>query len=113
MRAFEESLGRHRRQNPGKLAHLGDVALPEERALVGVETAGEKVECYSPAVCPERLRVIDRRERVVIGDEIKGFALRLKRDGRPHHPEIIPDMKNAGGLNAGKNAHERSAVFNV
>src|SRR5205085_11096750 len=93
---------------PGELGHLRDIALPEERAPLHVETAGQKVQRDPPAICPQRLRIIDRSEGVIIGNEIKGLVCRrfLERDRRPHHPEIISDMKNAGGLDAGKNAHD-------
>src|SRR5437588_9912628 len=108
MSAFEKRFRRHRRQNPGELGHPRDIALPEERPPLHVETAGQKVQREPPAICPQRLRIIDRGESVIIGDEIKGLVCRrfLERDRRPHHPEIISDMKNAGGLNAGKNAHD-------
>src|SRR5207248_9451179 len=92
-------------QNPGEFGHLGHVALPEGCAAIRIETASEKIQCYSPAIGSECFRIIDRRERVIIGDEIKRLALCLERNCRPHHPEIISDVKNAGGLNAGKNAH--------
>ena len=46
---------------------------------------------------------------MIIGDEIKRLALGLERDRGPHHAEIVADVEDAAGLDAGKNAHgERS-----
>ena len=42
---------------------------------------------------------------MVVGDEIKRLAFILQGNRRPHHTEVIPDMKDATGLDAGKNAH--------
>src|SRR5437762_9348153 len=42
---------------------------------------------------------------MIIGDEVKRFALGLKRDGRSHHAEVIADVQNATGLNTGEDAH--------
>jgi hypothetical protein len=42
---------------------------------------------------------------MVIGDEIKRFALGLQRHRRLHHAKIIPDVQGAAWLEAGKNAH--------
>ena len=54
-----------------------------------------------------------RGERVIIGDEIKRFALVLQRDSGTHRPEIVSDMEGAGGLDARKDAHGvRKRTFN-
>jgi hypothetical protein len=45
---------------------------------------------------------------MVICDEIKRFALYLKRNGRLHHAKIIADVQSTAGLNAGENAHRVS-----
>ena len=37
---------------------------------------------------------------MIIRDEIKRVALFLKFDGGSHHPEIIPEMQHAAGLDA-------------
>ena len=108
MRALEQSHRRDGGQNPGELGDLRHIGLAEERGPFRIEPAGEKIERHAPAVFPQRLRILQAGERVIIGDEIKRLALGLERDRRPHHAEIIPDVENAAGLNAGKNAHEIS-----
>ena len=47
---------------------------------------------------------MERGEGVVIGDEIEGLAAVLPLDGRAHHAEIIADMRDAGGFDAGEDA---------
>ena len=42
---------------------------------------------------------------MIVGDEIKRFALVLQVDGRLHRAEEIPDVKFSAGLEAGENAH--------
>src|SRR5215213_6652101 len=42
---------------------------------------------------------------MVIGDEVKRLTLLLQRNRRPHHAEVIADVQNAAGLDAGKDAH--------
>src|SRR4051812_13583602 len=105
MSPLQQSFGSHGRQNPRELGDLRHVALPEECALVRIKPTSKEVERDPPAVGPQSFRIINRRQGMIIGNEIKRFALRLQRNGRPHHPEIIPDMKNAGRLNPGENTH--------
>src|SRR4029077_11754455 len=80
--------------------------MPKERRALRIEPARQKIECDAMAVCAQRFRVAQTRERMVIGDEIKRFALRLKRDSRLHHAKIIADVQSAAGLNTGENAHD-------
>jgi hypothetical protein len=35
---------------------------------------------------------------MVIRDEVEGFALFLKLDGGPHHPEVVTDVKRTRWL---------------
>ena len=49
----------------------------------------------------ERFRIAHAGEGVIIGDEIKCLALLLELDRRSHHSEVISDVKDATGLNAG------------
>ncbi len=84
--------------------------MPKERRALGIESARQKIECDAAAVCAQHFRVAQTRERMVIGDEIKRFALGLQRDGRPHHAKIIADVQGTAGLDTGKNAH---AFFSV
>ena len=47
---------------------------------------------------------MNRGERVVIGNEIKGFAAFLPLDRGAHHPEVIAEVKFAGRLDAREDA---------
>ncbi len=98
---------RHRRQraeNPGELADAVDIGLPEERRLLRVEPAGQEIERDAAGVFPQQRRIVEGGQRVIIGDEIKGLAALLPLDGGTHHAEVIADVRDAGGLDAGEDA---------
>ena len=57
--------------------------MPKERRTLRIESARQKIKCDAAAVCAQYFRVAQTRERMVIGDEIKRFALGLQRDCRP------------------------------
>jgi hypothetical protein len=80
--------------------------MPKKRRALGIESARQKIECDAAAVCAQHFRVAQTRERMVIGDKIKRFALRLQGDRRPHHAKIIANVQGTAGLKAGQNAHE-------
>src|SRR5207253_11143543 len=108
MGALEQSHWRDGGQDPGELCNLRHVALHEEGGALRIETAGEKIDGHAPAVFSQQRWILQAGESVIIGDKIKGFAFGLESNRRPHHAEIIPDVENAAGLNAGKNSHEKS-----
>src|SRR5438445_8143913 len=105
MGALKKTHWRYGRQYPLQLRHLGNIALQEERAAIGIESAGEEIDRDTPAVFAQLIRIPHAGERVVIGDEIEGLAFGLQRDCGPNHPEIIANMEDATWLNARKNAH--------
>ncbi len=70
-----------------------------------IESTCQKIESDAPAIFPQRFRIAQTGERMVIGDKVKRFALGLERNRRLHHPKIIADVQHAAGLDAGKNAH--------
>jgi hypothetical protein len=80
--------------------------MPKERRALRIKSARQKIECDAAAVCAQRFGVAQTRERMVIGDKIKRFALGLQRDGRPHHAKIITNVQGTAGLEAGQNAHD-------
>jgi hypothetical protein len=79
--------------------------MPKERCALRIESAGQKIECDAAAVFAQHFRVTQTCERMVIGHEIKRFALGLQRDGRAHHPKIIASVQGTAGLETGQNAH--------
>ncbi len=105
MGALEQSHRRDGGQNPGQLSDLRHIGLAKERRSFRIEPAGEKIDGHAPAIFPQRRRILQAGEGMIIGDKIKRVAFGLERDRRPHHAEIISDVENAAGLNAGKDAH--------
>ena len=93
------------RENPGQLGDLWHIALPEEGGFVWIQSASEEIEGHTPAILAQNGGFADAGERVIVCDEVKGFAFILERDRRSHHAEVVADVQNAGRLNAGKNAH--------
>src|SRR5437867_792098 len=79
--------------------------MPKERRALRIESAGQKIECDAAAVCAQGFGVAQTGERMIIGNEIKRFALGLERDGRLHHAKIIADVQRTAWLNTGQNAH--------
>ena len=79
--------------------------MSKKRCPLWIKSAREKIERHAPAVRAQSLRVAHTGKRMIIGNEIKRFALSLERDGWPHHAEVIADVQNAAGLDAGENAH--------
>src|SRR4051812_30051985 len=69
--AFQKTFRRDGRQDPGELRHLRHIALSKKGVPGDVEAASQEVQSYLAAVGPERFRVIDSGQRMVIRDEIK------------------------------------------
>ena len=85
---------------------LRHIALHERACRVPDRArSARKSTATPPAVFAQDLRIAHTGERMIIGDEIKRFAFVLQRDRRLHHAEIIADVQDAAGLNAGKDAH--------
>src|SRR5262245_42737511 len=80
--------------------------MPKERCALRIESACQEIECNAAAVCLQYFRVAQTRERMIIGDEIKRFALGLQRHRRLHHAKIIANVQSTAWLKTGKNAHE-------
>jgi hypothetical protein len=98
-------------QDPGQLGDLGHIRLAPEGGLLRIEPAGEEVDRQIPHMTAQGGGIVDRGERVVVGDEIKGLALLLQPDGRLHHAEVIANVETAAGLDAGENAHGKGDEF--
>src|SRR4029077_7724403 len=77
----------------------------KQRRLLGIESAGEKIQRDPKRIFAQRFRIAQASKRVVIGDEIKRFAYFLELDRGAHHAEIIANVQDAAGLNAGQDSH--------
>ena len=107
---------RHRRQageKPGQLGHQRHVTLAEEHGLRRVESAGEKVERHAQRVLTQGRRIVHGGEGVVVRDEIIRLAALLPLDRGAHHAEVVPEMRPAGGLDAGEDARSHGARINA
>ena len=87
-------------EQPGQFRDFRHIALAEEDGLLRIKPAGQEVERHVARVGTQLLRVGDRGEGVVVGDEEIGLSARLQLYRGLHHPEIVADVQFAGGLDA-------------
>ena len=87
---IQQPLAGDRRQDPGQLGHLGHVALAEQQRPLRVEPEGQVVHRHVPRQITEPIGVLHRRQRMVVGDEIKALAA-LMGQGQVlfHRPQIV------------------------
>ena len=91
-------------KNPGQLADARHVGLPEKRGPRRVQPAGQEIQRDFPRVFPKELGVVQRSQRMVVGDEIEGLAPVLPLDGGAHHAKVVAQMGSARRFDPGKNA---------
>ncbi len=106
MSALEQSHRSECTEDPGQFADFWQIALAPKNAAFRIESAGEKIERYVDRIFAALRGVSQRRHRVIIGDKIKRFAALLQLDRGFDRAEIVADVKGAGGLNAGEDAHD-------
>ena len=98
--ALKQTHGRDGGEQPGELVHLRHIALAEEHRFRGIEAAGEEGGRGVEGVLAQRGGVGERRERVVIGDEIEGLALLGQLNRGLDRAKVVAEVQRAGGLNA-------------
>jgi hypothetical protein len=100
--ALEQAHRRERREDPGQLGHLGQVALAVEDRPLRVQAEGQVVEHQRPHHVAAQLGVADGGHGVVVGDEDGGRVVLLERDVLARGPEVVADVQpaRAGGLHA-------------
>ncbi len=101
MAVFEHRHWREGGEQPREFGDFWHVALLEENGFGGVEAAREEIEGNVEGVFAALLGVEEGGHRVVICDEVVGFAFVLQFHRRLHHAEIVADVQRAGGLDAG------------
>ena len=104
VRPLEQAHAGDRREDPGQLGHLGHVRLAEEGRLRGVEAERQVVEGDVADVLAQERGVLDRRQGVVVGDEVEALALVLQRDVLPDGAEVVAEVQLARRLDAGEDA---------
>ncbi len=104
--ALEQPHRRHRREIPGELANLGNVALTKQHSLSGIEAAGQKIERDFAAVAPPLLGIANAVHRVEIGDEDQRLVFLLQRDLLAQRTEVVTNVQMiVGWLGARENPH--------
>ena len=83
---------------------LGNLALVEDDAPFGIESAGEIGGRHLADIGGQFLGLLEQRDRVQIDDAIDAFMRFLHADPVHHGAQIIAEMKRVGRLHAGKDA---------
>ncbi len=88
----------HRRgafEQPGQPGVLGNVALHEQGATVGVQTDGEQVQRGVQRVGAQLGRVDLGGEGVEVDHEVEGVVAVLEGNPLPEGPEVVPESEIA------------------
>ncbi len=102
-------------ENPGELGMLGDLALVEDDAGLGIDPRREIAGGHAPRVLAQLRGIVRHGDRVHVDHAEDGLEVFLHADPVADRAEIIAEMGNAGRLNAGKDAallvrHDSSPV---
>ena len=89
-------------EQPGQPGVLGDVALDEQGAALGVEPDGEQVEGGVERVGPQVRRVDLGGQGVQVDHAVEGVVAVLEGDPVPQGPEVVPQGEVARWRDAGK-----------
>src|SRR5690606_10936245 len=112
--AVEQALAGHTGEQPAQLGDLGDVGLPIEGRLVGIQAQRQPGGGDLQARTLDARRVVALDLCVVVGEEIEGISLRVAAgdNRRADGPGIVAQVGRAGGGDAGKNTggHGQSLV---
>src|SRR5258707_106586 len=89
-----------------------DVALDYlALGLVGIEAEREVVQGHVAGVVAKAHRVMNGRERVVVGDEVEALALVLQGDVLADGAEVVAQVEFARGLGAAQDALRHGNTF--
>ena len=100
MGALEIGYWHERPEDPEKLSDLRNIALAKENRLVRIEAQREIGECGFERVFAQAARIVDRRERMQVGDEVEGLAIVLQLDELVHGPVVVAHVESARRLDA-------------
>ena len=89
-------------QQPGQSGVLGDVALDEEGATVGIEPDGQQVQGRIERVGAQVGRLDLRGEGMEVDHAVEGVVAVLEGNPVPEGPEVVPQREVAGRRNAGE-----------
>ena len=101
----ELAVGGHRRQQPGQLGVLLDVALAEEHAAGRVQAGREEDGQGVVHPLTQLDRVVGHGRGVQVDDAVEPLPLLLPRHVLADGPHVVAQVLAAGGLDAGEDAH--------
>ena len=109
----EDALARHAGQEPGQLRDFGNVGLAVEPHLVRVQPGSQpgRGDFQGGALGTRRILRLD--QAVQVGQEIETFRIAglAGRDGGTHRTHVVPQVRGAGGGDAGKDSgHARGTA---
>ena len=89
-------------EQPGQAGVLGDVALDEEGAALGVEADGQEVQGGVEGVGPQVSRVDLGGQRVEVDHAVEGVVAVLEGNPVSQGPEVVPQGEVARWRDARK-----------
>ncbi len=90
----------HSHEEPRELGDLRHVRLAEEGRPLRIEAQGEIRQCHLAGVVLQYLRVVDRREGVQIGNEVKRLLVILQVDVLTDGTEVVAPMRHTCWLDS-------------
>ena len=91
-------------EQPGHLNVLGDVALHEQGAALGIQSGGQEIERRLVGAGPQFVRVDVQGEGMEVDDGVEAVVGILVGNPIADRPQVIPQMEVATGLEAGQNS---------
>ena len=95
----------HARQQPTELGVFLDVGLPEQDAALGVEARGQQNRSAVVHARRQVTRVVGDGDRMEIDETVDRLAPVLPGDVLPDPPDVVPEVEDAGRLDAREDAH--------
>ncbi len=90
-------------EDPGQFGDLGHIALDKQRSFIGVEAQGQVVQCHIHGVLAHLVGIVQRRERVVVDDEVVRFVLRVQVKMLTQGAVVVAQVQASRGLDARHN----------
>ena len=100
----------HRRQQPHQLDVLRSVRLAEQHGTLGVQAQRQQPKCHLVGVAADGIRVVGRRQGVVVDDAVDRVVGLLHRDVVPERAQPVADMRQPGWLHAAEDPGTRRRV---
>jgi len=102
--ALDPAGGRDRGQQPHQLKVFGAIRLPEQHRALGVEPQRQQAQRHLVGAAADELGIVGRGQRVIVHDAVDGLVAILHGDVVSERAQVVADMWQAGGLDAGEDA---------